>query len=95
LLPHGTLIAQMSSEQIESIKTPIFGNKLILKWESNRELKENLLYNFSRFFSHIRIVFRPSSFAPFITCSAQCDPRVATDVKFTLIIRNVFFMNVR
>ena len=27
LIPHGTLIAQMSSEQIESIKTPIFGNK--------------------------------------------------------------------
>ena len=43
LIPHGTLIAQMSAEQIESIKTPIFGNKLILKWESNRELKEKLM----------------------------------------------------
>ena len=32
LIPHGTLIAQMSSEQIESIKTPIFGNKNILRW---------------------------------------------------------------
>ena len=29
LIPHGTLIAQMNSEQIESIKTPIFGNKWI------------------------------------------------------------------
>ena len=29
LIPHGTLISQMSSEQIESIKTPVFGNKYI------------------------------------------------------------------
>ena len=43
LIPHGTLIAQMSSEEIESIKTPIFGNKWILRWESDREMKENLM----------------------------------------------------
>jgi 5-formaminoimidazole-4-carboxamide-1-(beta)-D-ribofuranosyl 5'-monophosphate synthetase len=43
LIPHGTLIAQMSTEQIESIKTPIFGNKWILKWESDRLLKEKLM----------------------------------------------------
>jgi len=43
LIPHGTLIAQMSSEQIESIKTPIFGNKNILRWESDRRLKEQLM----------------------------------------------------
>ena len=30
LIPHGTLIAQMSTEQIESIKIPVFGNKRIL-----------------------------------------------------------------
>ena len=30
LIPHGTLIAQMSSEEIESISVPIFGNKWIL-----------------------------------------------------------------
>ncbi len=36
IIPHGTLIAQMSSEQIESIKTPVFGNKWILRWESDR-----------------------------------------------------------
>ncbi|MEK6965400.1 MAG: formate--phosphoribosylaminoimidazolecarboxamide ligase, partial [Thermoproteota archaeon] len=41
--PHGTLIAQMSSKDIESIKTPIFGNKYILKWESDRALKEKLM----------------------------------------------------
>ncbi len=43
LIPHGTLIAQMNTEQIESIKTPIFGNKWILKWESDRLLKEKLM----------------------------------------------------
>ena len=43
LIPHGTLIAQMNSEQIESIKTPIFGNKHILRWEADRKLKEQLM----------------------------------------------------
>jgi len=43
IIPHGTLIAQMSSEQIESIKTPMFGNKWILRWESDREMKEKLM----------------------------------------------------
>ena len=43
LIPHGTLIAQMSSEKIESIKTPIFGNKNILRWESDRNLKQKLM----------------------------------------------------
>jgi 5-formaminoimidazole-4-carboxamide-1-(beta)-D-ribofuranosyl 5'-monophosphate synthetase len=43
IIPHGTLIAQMSSEQIESIKIPIFGNKWILRWESDRIMKEKLM----------------------------------------------------
>jgi len=43
LIPHGTLIAQMNSEQIESIKIPIFGNKWILRWESDRTMKEKLM----------------------------------------------------
>ena len=43
LIPHGTLIAQMSSDEIESIMTPIFGNKWILRWESDREMKEKLM----------------------------------------------------
>ncbi len=43
LVPHGTLIAQMTSDQIESISTPIFGNKWILRWESDREMKERLM----------------------------------------------------
>ena len=43
LIPHGTLVAQMNSKQIESIKIPIFGNKHILRWESDRKLKEQLM----------------------------------------------------
>jgi len=43
LIQHGTLIAQMDSKQIESIKTPIFGNKHILRWDSDRVLKEQLM----------------------------------------------------
>ena len=41
LIPHGTLIAQMNSDEIESIKTPVFGNKWILRWESERVRKES------------------------------------------------------
>jgi len=33
----------MNSEQIEAIKTPIFGNKWILRWESDRIMKEKLM----------------------------------------------------
>ena len=44
LIPHGTLIAQMSSNQIESLKIPVFGNKSILRWESDRKLKEKLMH---------------------------------------------------
>ena len=43
LIPHGTLIAQMDSDEIESIKTPMFGNKWILRWESDRAMKEDLM----------------------------------------------------
>lgn len=43
IIPHGTLISQMDSSQIESIKTPIFGNKWVLRWESDRKMKEKLM----------------------------------------------------
>ena len=43
IIPHGTLISQMDSSEIESIKIPIFGNKWILRWESNRKMKEKLM----------------------------------------------------
>ena len=42
-IPHGTLIAYMNSKQIESITTPFFGNKWILRWESDRNLKQKLM----------------------------------------------------
>ena len=43
IIPHGTLISQMDSSQIESIKIPIFGNKWILRWEADRKMKEKLM----------------------------------------------------
>jgi len=43
LIPHGTLIAYMDSDQIERISIPIFGNKWILRWEADRELKQKLM----------------------------------------------------
>lgn len=43
LIPHGTLISQMKSDEIEKIDTPVFGNKWILRWEADRELKEKLM----------------------------------------------------
>jgi len=43
MIPHGTLISQMRSDEIEKIDTPIFGNKWILRWEADRKLKEKLM----------------------------------------------------
>jgi len=43
IIPHGTLISQMSSSEIESITIPIFGNKWVLRWESDRNMKEKLM----------------------------------------------------
>ncbi|RNJ79219.1 MAG: DUF1297 domain-containing protein [Nitrosopumilus sp. H8] len=43
LVPHGTLVAQMSAAEIKSISVPVFGNKHILEWESDRNLKEKLM----------------------------------------------------
>lgn len=43
VIPHGTLLSQMNPSEIESIKVPIFGNKWILRWESDRKMKEKLM----------------------------------------------------
>jgi 5-formaminoimidazole-4-carboxamide-1-(beta)-D-ribofuranosyl 5'-monophosphate synthetase len=43
MIPHGTLISQMNSAEIESVKIPIFGNKWILRWEADRAMKEKLM----------------------------------------------------
>jgi 5-formaminoimidazole-4-carboxamide-1-(beta)-D-ribofuranosyl 5'-monophosphate synthetase len=45
IIPHGTFIAYLSSEQIEGISTPIFGNKWIFRWEADRKLKQKLMEN--------------------------------------------------
>jgi 5-formaminoimidazole-4-carboxamide-1-(beta)-D-ribofuranosyl 5'-monophosphate synthetase len=43
IIPHGTMIAYMSRQEIEKISTPFFGNKWIIKWEADRKLKEKLM----------------------------------------------------
>jgi 5-formaminoimidazole-4-carboxamide-1-(beta)-D-ribofuranosyl 5'-monophosphate synthetase len=43
IIPHGTFIAYLSSEQIEHLSIPVFGNKWIFRWEADRELKQKLM----------------------------------------------------
>ena len=43
IIPHGTLISHMTPSEIESFECPIFGNKWILRWESDRVMKERLM----------------------------------------------------
>ena len=43
LVPHGTLIARLGPSEIESIGAPIFGNRWMLRWESDRLLKEQMM----------------------------------------------------
>lgn len=43
LIPHGTLVSQLAPEAIEGIGVPIFGNRRMLRWESDRSLKEKLM----------------------------------------------------
>jgi 5-formaminoimidazole-4-carboxamide-1-(beta)-D-ribofuranosyl 5'-monophosphate synthetase len=43
IIPHGTMIAYMSREEIEKITIPFFGNKWIIKWEADRKLKQQLM----------------------------------------------------
>jgi len=43
LIPHGTLISTLKMDELESIKIPVFGNKWILRWESDRILKQQLM----------------------------------------------------
>ena len=43
VVPHGTLISQMTSDEIEGIDASIFGNRWILRWEADREMKQRLM----------------------------------------------------
>lgn len=43
IIPHGTLISEVGTEKVENeLHVPIFGNRRILRWEADRELKEKL-----------------------------------------------------
>ena len=43
LIPHGSLIAYSDINYIEQLSVPIFGNKWILRWEADRNLKQELM----------------------------------------------------
>ena len=44
LIPHGTLISEVGVDLVEkALKVPIFGNRWILRWESDRILKDRLM----------------------------------------------------
>ncbi|MEM2910560.1 MAG: formate--phosphoribosylaminoimidazolecarboxamide ligase [Nitrososphaerota archaeon] len=44
LVPHGTIISDVDIEKfVEDFKAPVFGNRRLLVWEADRELKEKLL----------------------------------------------------
>ncbi|HKI06813.1 MAG TPA: formate--phosphoribosylaminoimidazolecarboxamide ligase [Nitrososphaeraceae archaeon] len=43
IVPHGTMIAYFTYSEIEDISIPIFGNRKILQWESDRILKQKLM----------------------------------------------------
>ncbi|RLI58211.1 MAG: 5-formaminoimidazole-4-carboxamide-1-(beta)-D-ribofuranosyl 5'-monophosphate synthetase [Candidatus Thorarchaeota archaeon] len=43
LIPHGSFVAYIGSEKILKSTTRIFGNKELLRWEENRDLKARLM----------------------------------------------------
>ncbi len=43
IIPHASFITYMGFERIEKLKVPYFGNKKILKWESDRNLERKWL----------------------------------------------------
>ena len=44
LIPHGTLISEVGIEAIENnLNVPIYGNRKILRWEADRDLKQKLM----------------------------------------------------
>jgi 5-formaminoimidazole-4-carboxamide-1-(beta)-D-ribofuranosyl 5'-monophosphate synthetase len=45
LVPHGSFVAYIGSERILKSNLRLFGNKELLKWEADRELKSKLMKN--------------------------------------------------
>lgn len=45
IIPHGSFIAYLGTQYVEDLKVPSFGNKKILKWESDRDMERIWLTN--------------------------------------------------
>ena len=45
VIPHGSFVTYMGFEEVEKLKVNYFGNKRILKWESDRHLERQWLVN--------------------------------------------------
>ena len=45
VIPHGSFVTYMGYEEVEKLKVNYFGNKRILKWESDRHLERQWLVN--------------------------------------------------
>src|SRR3989338_5569783 len=45
VIPHGSFVTYMGYEEVEKLKVNYFGNKKILKWESDRNLERQWLVN--------------------------------------------------
>ena len=45
VIPHGSFVTYMGFEEVEKLKVNYFGNKKILKWESDRNLERQWLVN--------------------------------------------------
>jgi 5-formaminoimidazole-4-carboxamide-1-(beta)-D-ribofuranosyl 5'-monophosphate synthetase len=43
VIPHGSFVAHLGIEKVESMKVPYYGNKAVLRWESDRELERKWL----------------------------------------------------
>ncbi|NJE08953.1 formate--phosphoribosylaminoimidazolecarboxamide ligase [Thermococcus sp. M39] len=43
VIPHGSFVAHLGIEKVESMKVPYYGNKVALRWESDRELERKWL----------------------------------------------------
>jgi len=45
IIPHGSFVTYMGFEEVEKLKVNYYGNKRILKWESDRHLERRWLVN--------------------------------------------------
>lgn len=43
IIPHGSFVAHLGIDKVESMKVPYYGNKAVLRWESDRELERKWL----------------------------------------------------